>query len=141
MAVFVLRSLHGEAYTPPPSTGTFADVPVNDPFAPWIDRLYAEGIVTGCATNPLRYCPTQSMTRAQMAVLLLRAKHGPGYVPPPAIGVFADVPPGDPAARWIEQLFDEGVTAGCATNPLRYCPTQGVTRAEMAAFLVRNFDL
>jgi subtilisin family serine protease len=140
MAVFLLRAIHGAAYTPPPFTGTFADV-ANDAFGAWIDELYAEGIVTGCATNPLRYCPGQGVTRAQMAILLLRAKYGAGHVPPAASGLFADVPAGDPAAPWVEELYTLGLTSGCGTNPLRYCPTQGVTRAEMAAFLVRTFNL
>ena len=30
-----------------------------------------------------------------------------------------------------------GITAGCATVPLRYCPNQSVTRAQMATFLHR----
>ena len=42
---------------------------------------------------------------------------------------------------WIEQLYREGITAGCATSPLRYCPGQIVNRAEMAAFLTRAFAL
>ena len=68
--------------------------------------------------NPLRYCPDRSVTRAEMAVLLLRAEHGSAYVPPACTGVFADVPcpatPAFPYSDWIEQLLTEGVTAGCA---------------------------
>ena len=141
MAVFLLRSKHGKSYNPPPATGTFADVLPGDPFERWIDQLFAEGIVSGCAANPLNYCPSQNVTRAQMAIFLLRAKLGAGHVPPVATGIFADVPANDPAAPWIEELYSLGLTSGCGTNPLRYCPTQGVTRAGMAAFLVRTFDL
>ena len=139
MAVFILRGIHGAGYTPPTATGVFADVPVSDPLAAWIDRLFAEGIVSGCDTNPLRYCPGDDVTRAQMALLLLRAKHDAGYQPPAASGLFADVASNDPFAPWIEQLFAEGVTTGCGTNPLRYCPSQRVTRGQMAAFLDRTF--
>lgn len=81
------------------------------------------------------------MTRAQMAVFLLRAEHGPGYQPPPATGVFADVPSTHPFAGFIEQLSGEAITAGCGTSPARYCPDRVVTRGEMAVFLVRAFDL
>ncbi|HSF41539.1 MAG TPA: S-layer homology domain-containing protein [Thermoanaerobaculia bacterium] len=42
-------------------------------------------------------------------------------------------------ASWIEQLAAEGITNGCAPN--RFCPGRTVTRAEMAAFLVRTFGL
>lgn len=39
----------------------------------------------------------------------------------------------------IERLFQRGITAGCGTSPLRYCPDSNVTRREMAVFLIRNF--
>jgi hypothetical protein len=75
-----------------------------------------------------------------MAVFLLRAKHGAGYTPPPATGtVFGDVPASDPFAPSIEQLALEGIAAGCGGG--NYCPTQAVTRAEMAIFLIRAFGL
>ena len=62
----------GYAPPPPPSQPTFADVPVNHPFAAWIYQLAAEGITAGCASNPARYCPDSPVTRAQMAVFLVR---------------------------------------------------------------------
>jgi hypothetical protein len=74
-----------------------------------------------------------------MAVFLLRAKHGSSYVPPAAVGVFPDVPNSYWAASWIEQLTAEGITSGCGGG--NYCPEQPVSRAQMAVFLVRTFDL
>jgi hypothetical protein len=71
-----------------------------------------------------------------MAVFLLRAKLGPSYVPPPAAGIFQDVPASDPFARWIEDLVARGVAAGCSANPPLFCPTQPVTRAQSAPFLL-----
>jgi hypothetical protein len=41
----------------------------------------------------------------------------------------------------IEQLYTEGITGGCNTNPLRYCPTDPTNRAAMAVFLTRTFNL
>ncbi|HXF85709.1 MAG TPA: S-layer homology domain-containing protein [Anaerolineales bacterium] len=141
MAIFLERGIRGSTYTPPPAQGTiFADVSVSTPGAPWIEQLYADGITGGCATNPLRYCPTNTVTRAQMAVFLLRSKHGAGYTPPPATGtVFNDVTTSTPAAAWIEQLYAEGITTGCGGG--NYCPASSVTRAQMAIFLVRTFNL
>jgi hypothetical protein len=52
--------------------------------------------------------------------------------PPPAS--FVDVPASSPYARWIEELYRRRVVGGCATNPLRYCPTDPVTRDHMALF-------
>jgi subtilisin-like proprotein convertase family protein len=141
MAVFLLRGIHGAAYLPPAASGIFADVPLSHSLVAWIERLFAEGITGGCGTNPPTYCPEQSVTRDQMAVFLLRAKHGSGYQPPPATGIFVDVPLGHPFAAWIEQLFNEGITGGCGTNPARYCPSDTVTRGQMAVFLVRAFGL
>jgi hypothetical protein len=85
------------------------------------------------------YCPENPVTRAQMAVFLLKAKHGSSYMPPAATGVFSDVPVGYWADRWIEQLALEVITSGC--GPETYCPESDVTRAQMAVFLVKAFNL
>lgn len=71
-----------------------------------------------------------------MAVFLLKAKDGANYVPPPATGIFDDVPPSDPFAPWIEELYHRGVAAGCGPGP-RYCPAIGVSRQQMAVFLLK----
>ena len=144
MAVFLLASKHyGTSFLPPPATGTvFADVAATDFAAAWIEDLYAEGITSGCATNPLRYCPTSSLSRAQMSVFLLVGEHGPGYTPPQATGtIFNDVPLGSFAAAWIERLYNEGITGGCSTNPPMFCPNDATTRGQMAVFLVSTFSL
>ncbi|MFZ5880413.1 MAG: S-layer homology domain-containing protein [Chloroflexota bacterium] len=140
MAVFLLRAKNGPSYLPPPvgsSTG-FTDVPINSPFAPWIKELAAQGITGGCGgTN---YCPKKTVTREQMAVFLLRTKFGQTFVPDPAVGVFADVPvEGNGFAPWIERLAADGITGGCGGD--NYCPKSGVTRAQMAVFLDKTFDI
>ncbi len=142
MAVFLIRGIHGPAFVPPPATGVFADVPTNSFGAAYIEQLYADGVTTGCAANPLRYCPGNPVTRAEMALFLLRGKHGGNYTPPNGSGtLFADVPASNFADSWIEQLYAEGITTGCAANPLRYCPADSVGRDQMAAFLARTFAL
>ena len=139
MAVFLLRGMHGSSYTPPAATGTvFTDVPATYWAAAWIEQLYAEGITGGCGTG--LYCPNNQVTRAEMAIFLLRGEHGSSYAPPAATGtVFTDVPGTYWAAAWIEQLYAEGITGGCGSG--LYCPDNRVTRAEMAVFLVRAFSL
>ncbi len=139
MAVFLERGKNGSSYTPLGATGIFDDVPTTYWAAGYIEQLYNDGITTGCATSPLKYCPENPVTRDQMAVFLLRAKYGKTYTPPPATGIFNDVPTSHWAAAWIEQLFNEGFTNGCGSN--NYCPSQVVNRAQMAAFLVRTFGL
>lgn len=141
MAVFLLRGIHTSTYTPPPigADSGFGDVPVDYWSGAWIKQLAAERITSGCGNG--NYCPEQPVTRAQMAVFLLRSKHGASYTPP-AVGAgtgFGDVPPDYWAAAWIKQLVTEGITSGCGSG--NYCPEQAVTRAQMAVFLVRKFGL
>jgi uncharacterized delta-60 repeat protein len=137
MAVFLTRGKHGSAFVPPTATGEFSDVPPGSFAADFIEQIYADGISGGCGDG--NYCPESAITRAQMAVFLLRAKHGPSYVPPTATGVFADAPPGSFAADWIEQLAAEGITGGCGGG--NYCPGAPVSRAQMAVFLTTTFAL
>jgi hypothetical protein len=42
---------------------------------------------------------------------------------------------------WIEQLYRENITAGCSQSPLKYCPSDPVTRGQMAVFLTTAFGL
>src|SRR5207245_6287007 len=117
MAVFLLRAEHGSTYAPPPATGIFSDVPASNPFAPWIEQIYAEGITGGCSTNPLMYCPGNPVTRAGMAVFLLTAEHGTGYTPPACAGIFQEVACPGPVTNVIDALYNEGITGGCSMNP------------------------
>ena len=142
LAIFLLRAKHcGSGYTPPAvgsSTG-FGDVPLDATYAPWVKQLSVEGITTGCGDG--NFCPLQVVTRAQMAIFLLRTKHGATYSPP-AVGAttgFGDVPLNATYAPWVKQLAAEGVTSGCGDG--NFCPLQNVNRAQMATFLVRAFGL
>ena len=115
---------------------SFMDVPPGMTFAPFIERLYASGVTTGCAKED--YCPAAQTTREQMAVLALRAEDR-GFVPPPCGAArFGDVSPASPFCPWIEELARRGVVAGCGGG--RYCPDAGVTRAEMAMFTLGTLE-
>jgi hypothetical protein len=140
MAVFLLKAKYGAAHVPPPATGSvFADVPQNAFAAAWIEELASLGVSAGCGGG--NYCPNAPVTRAQMAVFLLKALLGSGYGPPPPTGVFGDVPVGSFADAWIEDLHFRGITGGCSASPLLYCPDAPNTRGQMAVFLVRTFGL
>jgi murein DD-endopeptidase MepM/ murein hydrolase activator NlpD len=141
MAVFLERGIHGSLYGPPTvGAGTgFGDVPASYWAAPFVKQLVTEGITVGCGSG--NYCPEQPVTRAQMAVFLLRSRYGGSYAPP-AVGAgtgFGDVPANYWAAAFIKQLVAEGITVGCGSG--NYCPEHPVTRAQMAVFLVRAFGL
>jgi len=138
MAIFLERGMNGSGFSPPAAKGNvFLDVSVDTFAASFIEQLFLDGITSGCGSN--NYCPTAEVTRAQMAVFLLKAKYGSGYFPPPATGIFDDVLLSHWAVAWIEQLAVEGITSGCSEG--HYCPEDTVTRAQMAVFLVRAFDL
>ena len=120
---------------------TFADVAKTYWAWDYIERLYRAGITGGCSTNPaLIYCPEKPVTRAQMAIFIERGMNGSAFTPLPASGtVFGDVAASYWAAAWIKQLAAEGITGGCGAG--NYCPDRPVTRAQMAVFLVKTFDL
>ncbi len=138
MAVFLERGLHGPMTTPLDLVPTFVDTPghwAED----WIEALFNDGLTKGCGEG--KYCPENPTTRAEMAVFLLRAKYGAAFIPPTATGIFNDVNQNHWAVDWIEKLFIDAITTGCNISPLLYCPEQAVTRSQMAAFLVRTFEL
>jgi hypothetical protein len=136
MAVFIERGIHGSSFVPPVVALSFTDT-VDNSAKYWIEALKADGVTSGCGTG--LFCPNNPVNRDQMAVFLLKAKHGVGYTPPAASGIFTDVPSTYWAAAWIEQLAAEQITSGCGAG--LYCPGSQVTRAEMAVFLVRAFQL
>ena len=135
MAVWLGRALsYGE---PEPITESrFADVDASQWWAPHVERFADLGITSGCRTEPLGYCPERTVNRAQMATFLGRALRLPEASP----AGFADTE-GNTHESNIDALAAEGITAGCATEPLLYCPQDSVNRAQMATFLSRALGL
>src|SRR5262249_22829331 len=113
----------------------FTDVSRADPFHDYVETVFRAGVTAGCGGG--EDCRDQAALRRQMAVLVLKAKEAPSSIPPPATGIFLDVPASDPFARWIEELYRRGVVAGCGAGPT-YCPDQPVLRQQMAVFLVKT---
>jgi streptogramin lyase len=135
------------AETATPDTGTlpmktwtlhignsFPDVPTTNLDYVYVEDLFHNGITGGCSGG--NYCPTDSVTRAQMAVFLMKSKLGASETPPPATGtVFNDVPASNPFAPFIEQLAGFKITGGCGGGD--FCPDDPVTRDQMAVFLLK----
>ncbi len=113
---------------------TFVDTEYDDLFFEDIEWLHDAGITKGC--NPPAndmFCGGGHLTRGQMAALLVRALG----LPPGPPGRFVD-DDGSTFEDDIDRLAAAGITRGC--NPPvndRFCPNGVVTRAEVAAFLVR----
>jgi hypothetical protein len=103
-----------------------------------VQELLTRGVTAGCGGG--LYCPTSPVTREQMAVFLLKTAQGAAFTPPPCTSAaFADVPCPSPFAPWVQELVARAITVGCARG--LYCPTDPVTRAQMAVFLTKTFGL
>ena len=135
MAVWLVRAL-GETQAAASAGTTFSDVDSSAWWAPYVQRLVELGVTRGCSTEPLRFCPEKIVTRAQMATFLARALELEEALP----AGFVDTA-GNTHETSIDALAAASITAGCATDPPRYCPEKPVTRAQMATFLVRAFDV
>ncbi len=135
MASFLHRALGlGDA----PRPAGFVDVDPQSTHAAAIDALRHAGITAGCGDDPLRFCPDLPVTRAQMASFLHRAL---GSADAAQSAGFVDVDPQSTHAAAIDALYHRGVTKGCGSDPLRYCPHQHLTRAQMASLLRRALNL
>jgi hypothetical protein len=110
----------------------FTDVPAGSPIAPFVADLFCRGLASGCSASPPRFCTTDSVTRAQMAVLLIGAL---GEQPSGAVhnDYFSDVLD-DGFAGYINRLYELGITAGCGSGI--FCPDSVLSRKQMAVFLV-----
>ncbi len=111
----------------------FLDVPPTQQFYNFVTTLVSNAITVGIGNG--LYGVDDPTKRQQMAVFLLKGRHGLCYVPPPCVGVFPDVPCPSTFADWIEALFNEGITGGCGSG--NYCPQDPVRRDQMAVFLLK----
>jgi len=102
-----------------------------------VETLAAQGVTIGYTDGTYR--PNAIVSRAEMAVFLARAFVSNAI--PPAVGVFADVPTTAWYADQAEKIYADGITLGCTTTPLSYCPLDTVQRDEMGSFLARALGI
>ncbi len=115
----------------------FTDVPPAQQFYAFVTTLVQNAITVGVGGG--LYGVDQPTLRQQMAVFLMKAKHGLCYTPPPCTTqIFTDVPCSSGFAPWINELVTEGITGGCGTGI--YCPADPVKRQQMAVLLLKTFD-
>ena len=134
-AVWLVRALDSQDPTEVNQT-SFHDVETEAWWTPHVERLAELQITNGCATQPRRFCPDDSVTRAQMASFLVRSFD----LHPAASAGFNDTA-GNTHEAHINALAAAGITIGCNTDPLRYCPIQPVTRGQMATLLARALGI
>jgi uncharacterized protein YkwD len=120
------------------SQTTFADVSAMHPYRESIEILYANGYTGGCSTSPFQYCPDVIMDRAQAAVFMMRGNYGSNYTPVPATHFFGDNWANATWAEgWAESMFRAGLTGGCSSSPLKFCPDEKLTNVQAAVFALR----
>ena len=128
------------------STGTlpngwiadFLDVPGNQQFHSFVATLVRNAITVGVGGG--NYGVGADTLRQQLAVFLMKAKHGICYTPPPCTTqIFTDVPCSSGFAPWINELVNEEITGGCGDGTT-FCPTSPVLRQQMAVLLLRTFE-
>jgi hypothetical protein len=136
-AALLLRSIEAVDESVP-YQGTFPDVPEDAWFAAAVEQAADLGIMS--AADDGRFLPDQPVTRWEMAVSLVRALEGEDELLP-AWGVFADVPMASDYASHVERAWQLGITLGCSSDPLSFCPDEITTRGEMASFLARGLGL
>ncbi len=127
---------------------SFADVLRTHPFYGKIETLLHNGVTGGCSATA--YCPSQTVSRDQMAIFIARVvAQGAANIPaagkidgaaydcaPGGASLFTDVQPTDTFCRHVHYLAFWGVTRGCTSD--QFCPSLQVDRGSMAAFLVRG---
>jgi hypothetical protein len=131
-------------------TSVFSDVSPGNAACKAIHFIASRGITSGCTGSA--YCPGNTVSRWQMAVFLAKSMAGTGVPVSGSVpgkgsyncvaggsSVFSDVPAGEPGCKAIHFIAAQGVTSGCGGT--LYCPSNNVTRDQMAVFMTRAFGL
>ena len=122
----------GTARVPDDEVFPFRDIARNTHQAAIVELVEA-GIMEGCGDD--RFCPNAPIDRILMAEVLERALE----VPATETDHFTD-DDGLDAEPAINALAAAGVVKGCGDGTT-YCPQDPVSRAQMASYLARGFDL
>jgi subtilisin family serine protease len=112
----------------------FSDVDPDGAHGAAIGRMAGAGIINGYDDGTFR--PTQTLTRAQAASLLVR---GLEIDVPQPTGRFRDVPTGYAHAATIEAAAAAGIATGYDDGTFR--PGEPLTRAQAATMIARAFGL
>ena len=112
-----------------PSDPTFSDVPPSNPLYLYVEAAAHAGIVGGFRDGNFR--PNDSLTRAQLALIVNRARHYPAVTP--TNPTFSDVPNTNFAYAAIETLAGRGIIGGAAcSSGLCFRPNDPATRGATA---------
>lgn len=133
VAILVLLiALPAIAATLPPG-GTFTDDNGNTHEGN-IEAIAGGGVTSGCNVDGTLYCPSDDVTRGQMASFLARA-----FSLPPATKDWFPDDDGTTHEDNINRIADAGITTGFSDGT--YDPNGHVTRAQMGSFIARAMGL
>ena len=124
-------------YRPGDRNGLWAsyltDVATSAWFGTYVRWMGTRDITLGCALG--RYCPFNSLTRAEVAAFLYRMAGEP-----PVAGSH---PFNDVLLVWQQKpvtwMYQQGITFGCTAG--KFCPGRSITRGEIGAFMHRYSGL
>ena len=116
----------------------FCDVPADAYYSTPVAYLHAGGVL-GSTLCDEGFCPPDPILRKTLAVWMVRVLDGQDPRPVTR-SRFDDVDPASFHGRFIERMADLGITRGCGDGS-GFCPDRAVSRAEMAAFLSRAYNL
>jgi hypothetical protein len=109
-----------------PAKGHFVDVAVGSTFYPYIEALYAQGLISGYEDGTFR--PSDIVTRGQVAKVVVRASGLP--LENPAQPSFSDVAQGSVFYRYIETARANDIVSGYPDGTFR--PSASATRGQIA---------
>lgn len=116
----------------------FDDVPVTSPYWEAVQLASTYEIMIGVGAG--QFGVHEALGRAAGAVLTARL-FSLDLSNPPTVATFDDVPSSHWAFAAVEALVAAGITSGCSAAPPQYCPAEPLTRAQLAAFVVRGLGI
>ena len=129
----VVTFLWRAAKEPAPTSkeNPFKDVKESDYFYNAVLWAVEKGITVG--TDPDKFSPGETCTRAQIVTFLYRYEGRPEVKPDDS---FTDVKPGDYFADSVAWAVANGITKG--TDPGKFSPSDTCTREQVVTFLYRD---
>lgn len=133
VATSIVTKKYGENYSYS-TIPHFTDVSDKHPAFKYIQKMYEERITSGYADGTFR--PAGYVNRSQMAAFIIRAKFGEQF-DCDQTPYFTDVPSGHLAFRYIQKMYEEGMTTSYTETT--FSPGDYISKDQMEAFLAKAF--
>jgi uncharacterized repeat protein (TIGR01451 family) len=101
------------------------------PLEQFINRAAVAGLFSGCTTTG-QFCPDRTMTRAELATVLVRAYNLSTNLPSPFVDVI-----GHWSKPFVDVFGGLKISSGCNPQGTHYCPDRTVTRGEIALLMYK----